>query len=110
MKKSREITFIECDACNYALTNMGVVDEMAAMGDHRVVELKIPWRFDGSDRGVLEFHFHAPRPVDNGRVANDCLRYFVLNPYVVKAALAARGLPEEEIESFLAQVSYREKT
>jgi hypothetical protein len=109
LKKNREISYIECDGCGYALTHMGIVDEMAAMGDARIIELRIPWKFDGSDRGVLEFHFHAPRPTNSGNAANDCLRYFILNPSIVKSALANRDFPDEEVEAFLAQVSYRQK-
>ena len=109
MKKNREISYIECDGCGYALTHIDIADEIAAIGDHRVIELKIPWRFDGSDRGVIEFHFHAPRPTDSGLGANDCLRYFILNPRIVRTSLIAREFPEKEIEAFLAQVSYRER-
>lgn len=107
MKGERTAEFLICDACDYSLTR----DSTEISGKH-IIELKIPWRLDGGDLGYLTFHFHAPlrEPISAYMDSYDCLRSFITTPRYVKRALERRGMTDEqEIDRFLAQMSYREK-
>ena len=107
MRSKREAHFLVCDACDYALTR-----DSTEIDGKKIIELKIPWRLDGGDLGYLTFHFHAPilEPISAYLDAYDCLRSFITTPRYVTRALERRGMTDpEEVDRFLAQISYREE-
>ena len=71
MKKKREIDYIECDGCQYMLDK-----------HEKMIKLEIP-----IGPRVEVFHFHSLSHPSR----SDCLRYWNLNPYMIKRTLQERG-------------------
>lgn len=85
-----------CDGCDY-LMRESEIDQAVRV----VVPFDYPW-MDLQAGHELEFHFHT---LSN---RHDCFRYWAHNTHVMKRSLVHRGLTEDEIDSFMGLMLYRD--
>lgn len=67
-KKTRKVSYIECDACGYEL------------GERRMT-LELQYKESETARGKLTFHFHEASD------SHDCLRYWITGMGIMERSL-----------------------
>lgn len=98
MKKTKTVeqTILECDGCQYLMSEKDPRIEVT-------VPFDFPWKELRSDPiETLTFHFHA---LGN---RHDCFRYWAHDPHNMRRSLRERELDADQIEDFMSLMLYRD--